>query len=30
MHLHAYTAFCLYAGLLALLRIYLTGDMILG
>lgn len=30
MHLRAYTALCLYAGLLALLRIYLTGDTILG
>lgn len=30
MHLHAYTALCLYAGFLALLRAYLTGDAVLG
>ena len=30
MHLHAYTVLCLYAGFLALLRAYLTGDLVLG
>ena len=26
MHIRAYTAFCLYAGLLAIIRVFLTGD----
>ena len=30
MHIHAYVALCLYAWFLALLRVYLTGDTILG
>lgn len=30
MHLRAYTAFCLYAGLLAIIRIFITDDTALG
>lgn len=30
MHFHAYVVLCLYAGLLSLVRVYITGDMILG
>ena len=30
MHLRAYTAFCLYAGLLGVVRIFITSDSSLG
>jgi len=30
MHIRAYTAFCLYAGFLAMIRIFLTEDQALG
>ena len=30
MHIHAYVALCLYAGLLAIVRVYLTWDLVLG
>lgn len=30
MHIRAYTAFCLYAGFLAIIRIFLTDDVALG